>query len=118
MTMVQTHAPQRALREAAMLLLCLVHGSQAVAATSLPAAVAMVLNGQTSGPMASLQGGRKQVMIDCVTGVLNGLPGGQKREITQGSGFDDIQDRFGKVVMANRAEWKQKIAKSCGKFAI
>jgi hypothetical protein len=82
------------------------------------AALAIVLNGQTSGPLAKMDATRKQRMIDCVTGVLSRLPKPSQRQIAAGADFEDIQDRFGKVVMANRAEWKQKIARTCGKFAV
>jgi hypothetical protein len=36
----------------------------------------------------------------------------------EAASFDELEDRFGKVVMENRAEWKQKIARSCAHIVV
>jgi hypothetical protein len=50
--------------------------------------------------------------------VLADLPNGKKRFVIEGANYDEQQDRFGEVVMANRAEWKQKIARSCAHIVV
>jgi hypothetical protein len=49
---------------------------------------------------------------------LSGLPNGRKRYIVEGSTLDEQQDRFGEVVEADRAKWKQAIAKACSSIAM
>jgi hypothetical protein len=53
-----------------------------------------------------------------VNTVLAKLPAGKKRYVADAASFDEMQDRFGEVVMENRAEWKQKIASKCAKIAL
>ena len=50
--------------------------------------------------------------------VLTDLPNGKKRYVIEAASFDDLEQRFGKVVMENRAEWKQKIAQGCARIVI
>ena len=83
-----------------------------------PTVVANILNSQTDGRIASLDPATKQRMVTCVNGVLTGLPNGKKRFVLEGATLDDQENRFGKVVKENRAEWEQKIAKDCGKIAM
>ncbi len=92
--------------------------SSAEAAADFPSTVAEILNGQTDGPMSRMNPQKKSAMIQCVNGVLAGLPNGQKRYVLEGTDFQDREQRFGKVVLANRAEWKQKIAEGCAKIAL
>ena len=87
-------------------------------AASFNAVVEKVLMSQQSGPVAKLDANRKRQLVACVSNVLAALPGGKKRYITEASTLDEMQDRFGEVVMENRAEWKQKIAKSCASIAM
>ena len=87
-------------------------------AGSFNAVVEKVLMSQQSGPVAKLDDSRKRELISCVNGVLAGLPAGKKRYVAEAVSFDQMQDRFGEVVMENRAEWKQKIAKSCASIAM
>jgi hypothetical protein len=89
-----------------------------VAAPDFPSAVAQVLQSQQKGPVSKLDAGRKQQLIACVNGVLAGLPNGKKRYIVEAASFDELEDRFGDVVMENRAEWKQKIAKGCSHIVV
>ena len=90
----------------------------ASAAADFPSTVAEILNGQTDGPMSRMSPQKKNAMIQCVNGVLTGLPNGQKRYVLEGTDFQDREKRFGKVVLENRAEWKQKIADGCAKIAL
>jgi hypothetical protein len=92
--------------------------SSAQAAADFPSTVAEILNGQTDGPMSRMSPEKKNAMIQCVNGVLTGLPNGQKRYVLEGTDFQDREKRFGKVVLENRAEWKQKIADGCAKIAL
>ena len=82
------------------------------------AVVEKVLMSQQSGPVAKLDPDRKRELVACVNKVLAKLPAGKKRYVSEAASFDEMQQRFGKVVMENRAEWKQKIAKSCASIAM
>ena len=90
----------------------------AYAGSSFPSIVENVLMSQQSGPVAKLPAARKQQLVSCVNGVLADLPAGKKRFVAEAASFDEMQDRFGKVVMENRAEWKQKIAQKCASIAM
>ena len=87
-------------------------------AGSFGAVVEKVLMSQQSGPVAKMKADKKRQLVACVNNVLAALPAGKKRYVTEASTLDDMQDRFGEVVMENRAEWKQKIAKSCASIAM
>jgi hypothetical protein len=87
-------------------------------AADFPSIVANVLNSQTDGRIAKLDPATKQQMVNCVNGVLAGLPNGKKKFVVEGANFDEQESRFGKVVKENRAEWEQKIAKGCGQIAM
>ena len=50
--------------------------------------------------------------------VLAGLPNGKKRFVIEAASYDEMEDRFGKVVMENRAEWKQRIAQGCAHIVV
>ena len=100
-------------------------GSLAVAATtgatagaSFQTVVAEVLMNQSDGPVARLSDDKKLELIACVNSVLAGLPNGKKRFVVEAASYDEQEDRFGDVVMENRAEWKQKIARSCARIAM
>lgn len=82
------------------------------------AVVEKVLMSQQSGPVAKLDENRKRELVGCVNNVLAALPNVKKRYIAEAASFDEMQDRFGEVVMENRAEWKQKIARSCASIAM
>ena len=90
----------------------------AYAGSSFPSIVEKVLMSQQSGPVAKLDADRKRQLVACVNNVLAALPAGKKRYVTEASSLDEMQDRFGEVVMENRAEWKQKITKSCASIAM
>jgi len=92
--------------------------SPAAAGPSFPRAVEQVLMKQDKGPVSRLDAGKKRELITCVNQVLSGLPNGKKRFVTEAASFDELEHRFGKVVMENRAEWKQKIAASCASIVV
>jgi hypothetical protein len=92
--------------------------SVAVAGPDFPSAVAQILMNQQDGPVSRLDEGRKQQLIACVNTVLAELPNGKKRFVLEAANFDELEDRFGVVVMENRAEWKQKIARSCAHIVV
>lgn len=88
------------------------------AAADFQSVVAQVLQGQQTGPVSKLPADRKLELIACVNQVLTDLPNGKKRFVVEAASFDEMQDRFGDVVMENRAEWKQKIARSCSHIVV
>jgi hypothetical protein len=96
----------------------LVLSASPASAMTFRSAVEQVLMSQTDGPLATLDAGRKRQMVSCVNGVLAGLPKGRQRFVVEASSVDEIEDRFGKVVMENRAEWKQKIAAGCAHIVV
>ena len=102
----------------ALLVFASVSAATPANAASFGAVVETVLMSQQSGPVAKLNGDRKRQLVACVSNGLAALPGGKKGYITEASTLDEMQDRFGEVVMENRAEWKQKIAKSCASIAM
>jgi len=92
--------------------------SPAAAGSSFPAAVEQVLRHQDSGPVSRLPADKKDALIACVNEVLADMPNGRKRYVIQAANFDELEQRFGKVVMENRAEWKQKIARGCAHIVV
>jgi len=88
------------------------------AAANFGAVVEQVLMNQQDGRVGQLSADKKRELVSCVNKVLAKLPAGKKRYVAEATSFDQMQDRFGEVVMENRAEWKQKIAKSCAKIAM
>jgi hypothetical protein len=88
------------------------------AAAEFPAVVTEILLAQTDGPLSRMSDQKKSLMIACVNQVLTALPGAKKRFVVAGETLDERQDRFGDVVMENRAEWKQKIARACASVAL
>jgi hypothetical protein len=92
--------------------------SPAVAGPTFPRAVEQVLLQQDKGTVGKLPTDKKRELIACVNQVLTSLPSGKKRFVTEAATYDELEDRFGKVVMENRAEWKQKIAARCASIAV
>lgn len=92
--------------------------SSAIAGPSFPTAVEQILMRQDKGPVSKLPADRKRELIVCVNDVLASLPNGKKRFVTEAASYDELEDRFGKVVMENRAEWKQRIAKGCAHIVV
>ncbi len=92
--------------------------SPAAAGTSFPAAVEQILKHQQKGLVGKLSDQKKHELIVCVNQVLAELPNGRKRYVIQAANFDELEYRFGKVVMENHAEWKQKIARGCAHIVV
>ena len=46
------------------------------------------------------------------------VPDAKKRHVAEAASYDEMEDRFGEVVLADRAEFKQKITKECGEIAM
>ena len=92
--------------------------SSAVAGPDFPTAVEQVLQAQQDWPVGQLNDDKKRELIACVNNVLTELPDGKKRFVVEAVSFDEMENRFGKVVMENRAEWKQRIARSCAHIVV
>ena len=86
--------------------------------SSFPSAVEQILLNQTEGHVSTLSSDKKRELVVCVNNVLSAMPNGMKRFVLEGSTYDDMESRFGKVVMDNRAEWKQKIARGCAHIVV
>jgi hypothetical protein len=83
-----------------------------------PAAVNRILSNQTDGRISTLSPESKSKLIDCVNDVLAGMPNGMQRFVLAAADYEEMEDRFGKVLLENRAEWKQNIARSCAQHAV
>jgi hypothetical protein len=92
--------------------------SPAAAGPAFPAAVGQILMHQNHGPVSKLPVEKKRELISCVNQVLVALPNGKKRFVTEAASYEEMENRFGKVVMENRAEWKQKIAAGCASIVV
>lgn len=92
--------------------------SPSLAQPSFPAAVEKILLQQQQGPVSKLPADKKRELIGCVNDVLAALPNGKKRFVTEAASYDELENRFGKVVMENRAEWKQRIAQGCAHIVV
>jgi hypothetical protein len=88
------------------------------AGASFPAVVEKVLMNQTDGPVSKLPPAKKRELISCVNEVLAELPNGRKKFVIAATNYDDMEHRFGTVVMENRAEWKQRIARGCAHIVV
>lgn len=118
LTLFATTRRFRAVAAAALLSAGSLPGAPVAVAADFPTVVANILNSQKDGRIANLDPATKQQMVTCVNGVLTKLPNGKKRFVLEGATLGDQEDRFGKVVKENRAEWEQKIASACGKIAM
>lgn len=96
----------------------IIAGGPAVAGANFPSAVEQILLNQQSGPVSRLSTEKKHELIACVNDVLAALPNGKKRFVIEAQSYAELEDRFGKVVMENRAEWKQKIARDCAHIVV
>jgi hypothetical protein len=92
--------------------------SPAAAGPSFPSAVEKILMNQQTGQVSKLPLAKKRELIVCVNQVLAQLPNGKKRFVTEAASYDEMEDHFGKVVLENRAEWKQRIAQSCASIVV
>jgi len=85
-------------------------------ADDFTAAVEQVLMRQKE--ITDLDSDRQREMITCVNGVLAGVPDPTKAEVAQAPSVDEMEDRFGEMVMADQAKLKQQITQSCGGIAM
>jgi hypothetical protein len=85
---------------------------------SFPAAVERILLSQREGRVSTLSMEKKRALVACVNDVLANMPNGMKRFVLAATNYEDMESRFGKVVMENRAEWKQKIARGCAHIVV
>lgn len=106
------------LRVAVLSVLAAIVVSPAAAGPTFPRAVEQVLMKQNSGPVSKLPADRKRELISCVNQVLAALPKGKQRFVTEAASYAEMEDRFGQVVMENRAEWKQRIAQGCAHIVV
>lgn len=88
------------------------------AGASFPAVVEKILMGQTEGLVSTLPMDKKRELITCVNQVLVDMPNGMKRYVTSATSYNEQEQRFGKVVMENHAEWKQAIARGCSHIVV
>ena len=88
------------------------------AGSSFPAAVEQILLNQREGRVSTLSSEKKRQLVVCVNDVLAKMPSGMKRFVLAATDYEDMESRFGKVVMDNRAEWKQKIAQGCAHIVV
>ena len=87
------------------------------AAEDFSTVVSEILRNRTDGPISEMGDEKKAAMIACVSGVLVDLPSGKKQYVLEGATLDERQDRFGRVLYENHAEWQKKIAGGCAALA-
>ncbi len=92
--------------------------TSARALDGFPAAVDRILSSQTDGRISTLSPERKRRLIACVNDVLTGMPNGMQRFVLAAADFKEMEHRFGKILLENRAEWKQNIARNCAQHAV
>ena len=61
---------------------------------------------------------RQRAMIACVKKVLANVPAGQQRHVAEAANYSQMEDRFGELVLADRAKFKQQITSDCGQYAV
>ena len=91
---------------------------QNAAAADFPSVVTQILMSQSTGAMSRMSETKKRLMIACVIKSLQGVPNPRKRYVVEGANLDEQEHRFGEVVMADRAKWKQQIAHDCSSIAV
>jgi hypothetical protein len=118
---VMTIASKTIRRAGALVVLATVAASWTTpveAGGSFPAAVERILMSQQEGRVSTLDVQKKRALVACVNDVLAAMPNGMKRFVVAAASYDEMESRFGKVVMENRAEWKQKIALGCAHIVV
>ena len=93
-------------------------GASPAAAADFSANVREILDHQTDGPLAEMDGAKRTAMTACVVQTLQRLPKGKQKYITDGTNLEEREHRFGKIVDDNHAEWRQKIAAACAEIAM
>jgi hypothetical protein len=93
--------------------LAVIIGSSSIGwADDFSTAVEQVLMRQKE--VADLDSSRQREMITCVNGVLAGVPEPTKSNVAQAANIEEMEDRFGEMVMADQAALKQQITSECG----
>ena len=64
--------------------------------------------------ITDLDADRQREMVTCVNGVLADVPDPTKAEVAQAGSLEEMEDRFGEIVMADQAKLKQHITETCG----
>ena len=90
--------------------------TSAAYAASFNSAVETVLKEQKE--IKELDSGRQGEMIACVQTTLTEVPPPRQSYVAEAANFDEMENRFGEVVLENQAEFKQLITKNCGGIAL
>ncbi len=64
--------------------------------------------------IAELTPQRRREMIACVQKVLEQVPRPKQQYVAEARDYNQMEDRFGEVVLADRAKFKQRITQQCG----
>jgi uncharacterized protein (DUF1800 family) len=86
------------------------------AAADFNSAVERVLLQQKE--IKELDSARQKEMIACVKQVLTKVPEPKQQYVAEGANYDEMENRFGEVVLADRAKFKQQITKACGDIVV
>src|SRR5688572_1395802 len=84
-------------------------------AADFNSAVETVLSNQPQ--ITDLAPDRRGQMIACVKQVLVAVPRPKQQYVAAASSYAEMESRFGEIVMADRARFKQRITKVCGAIA-
>ena len=87
-----------------------------VQAADFNRAVSTVLKKQSA--IQKLPKDKQAEMISCAQKVLRKVPGGKQRYLEDAKGYDEMENRFGEIVLADQAKFKQEITKDCGSIAV
>ena len=93
-----------------------VASSSAGFAASFNSAVQTVLLQQKE--VKELDADGQSQMVACVQKVLADVPPQKQSYVAEAKGFDEMESRFGEVVLANQAEFKQMITRECGSIVL
>lgn len=85
-------------------------------AASFNSAVETVLKQQKR--IQELDAERQSQMIACVKQTLTVVPAERQAYVAEATDFDEMEERFGEVVLANQAEFEKLITRECGGIAI
>lgn len=85
-------------------------------AASFNSAVETVLMQQKR--IKELDAERQGQMIACVKQTLKVVPEDRQSYVAAATDFDEMEERFGEVVLANQAEFEKLITRECGGIAL
>lgn len=86
-------------------------------AASFQSAVETILNNSSEERVVNLSKAKKKELASCIVGVLANVSEAAKVRVTEGKDFDEMQDRFGEIVKADRSKLEQQITLKCGQIA-